>query len=205
MEFDLKRRICMARRVPDEHIVWPSVTVQAVTRQVQGWGVPLEWTAPEDALGAKRIVAPFADEIDVSRLTEPLAVVDAEATALRLEEAEELTGGRLAVLIRYPHMGHPPFESVVQFRGMERLLLDVLERADAVHAMMDFVTTALVKHHRTREERGWINTLLEPGGRYHVGDFVRVNASYLAEDFAGRPPKLADEWAQIAQDVVGGT
>jgi len=204
IEFDLKRRIWMARNVPDDHIVWPFITVQAVTEQVRDWGVPLEWHAPEEKLGAKQIVSPFADGIDMSRLTEPRAVVDMEATGRRVEEAEELVAGEVAVLPRYPHMGHSPFETVVRLRGMQRLLMDVMERPEAVHAMMEFVTAALVKHHLLREERGCVNALVDASGRYHVGDFMRVNASYLAEDFGSRPPKLSDEWAYVSAQSAAG-
>jgi len=198
IEFDLKRRIWMARNVPDDHVVWPLITVGAVAERVRDWGVPLEWTAPEDTLGAKRIVAPFADGIDLPRLTEPETIVDEKATARRVAEAEELTSGQLGVIVRYPHMGHSPFETVVRLRGMGRLLVDVIEQPDGVHALMDFVTKATLKHHQRREQRGWINTLVDPSGTYHVGDFMRVNASYLAEDFSSREPRLSDEWAYVS-------
>ena len=204
IEFDLKRRIWMARNVPDDHIVWPLVTVHAVTRRVRDWGVPLAWRAPGDTLGAKQIVAPFADGIDLSRLTAPETVVDEEATAGRVEEAEELVAGELAVLLRYPHMGHSPFETVVRLRGMQQLLMDVVEQPEAVHAVMDFVTTAVLKHHLRREARGWINALADPSGRYHAGGFMRVNAAYLAEDFHGRAPKLSDEWAYVSAQSAAG-
>jgi len=130
--------------------------------------------------------------------------VDEEATARRLAEAGELVGDTLGVLVRYPHLGHSPFETVVRLRGMERLLMDVIEQPEAVHEMMEFVTEALLRHHLERERRGWINTLAEPGGRYHVGDFMRVNASYLAEDFHRRPPRLSDEWAYVSAQSAAG-
>jgi len=204
IEFDLKRRVWMARNVPDDHIVWPAIIVSAVTRQVRDWGVPLDWTAPEDPLGAKQVVAPLARSIDLSRLTEPETVVDEAATARRVEEAEELTSGRLALIVRYSHMGHSPFETVVRMRGMERLLTDVIEQPGAVHALMDFVTTAILRHHLTREERGWINTLIDPSGTYHLGDFMRVNASYPAGGFQDRPPRLLDEWAYVSAQSSSG-
>lgn len=204
IEFDLKRRIWMARTVPDDHIVWSFITVGAVVEQVRGWGVSLAWRGSDDPLGARQIVAPFADGIDLSRLTEPETAVEEGATARRVEEAEELVEGKLAVAIRYPHMGHSPFEVLVRLRGMEQLLVDVIDRPGIVHAMMDFVTTAIVNHHQLREARGWINTLADPEGRYHAGDFMRVNASYLSEDLGSRPPGLRDEWAYVSAQSAAG-
>jgi hypothetical protein len=87
IEFELKRRLWIAHEVPDDHIVWPYITVTAVTREVQDWGVPIEWREPDDPLGAKGIVAPFADLVDVARLTQPVEEVDEAGTARRLDLA----------------------------------------------------------------------------------------------------------------------
>lgn len=204
IELDLKRRLWMAQHVPDDHVVWPFVTVGAVSHEVRGWGVPIEWRQPDDPLGAKQMVAPFADGIDVSRLTEPVVAIDEVATTRRVEQASELVGGMLAVVVRYPHPGHSPFDTVVRLRGMEALLMDVLDQPAAVHAMMAFVTDAMLRQHRDREAHGWINTLPDPGGRYHAGDFMRVIASYLAEDRAARRPLLRDEWAYVSAQTSAG-
>lgn len=204
IEFDLKRRVWMAENVPDDHIVWPLITVSAVTREVAGWGVPLEWQAAPDPLGARRIIPPFQDDFDVSRLTTPEMAVDSEATSRGVEEAQELVEGRLSVLTRYPNMGHSPFEVLVRMRGMEQIMMDVIDRPDDVHAAMDFITGAYVAHHRQREESGTVNTLVDPEGRYHLGDFMRVIASRLPDDFHERPPKLADEWAYVSAQSSAG-
>ncbi|HET7768502.1 MAG TPA: hypothetical protein VFN74_06970 [Chloroflexota bacterium] len=204
LEFDLKRRMWMAAHVPDDHIVWPFVTVSAITREERGWGVPLEWQPPDDPLGAKRIIAPFAEEVDISRLTEAVTVVDEAATALRAERAAELVGGRMPVQVRYPHMGHQPWEIVVRLRGMERLLMDVIDQPTAVHGMMALVTAAMVAHHLLREKRGWINVAPDPAGAFHAGDFMRVNASFLSPDFGTRSPRLRDEWAYVSAQSAAG-
>jgi hypothetical protein len=39
LELDLRKRIWMAEHVPDDHIVWPHVTVGAVLSRAVDWGV----------------------------------------------------------------------------------------------------------------------------------------------------------------------
>jgi len=204
IEFDLKCRIWMARNVPDDHIVWPLITVSATSREVANWGVPLEWQPSPDPLGARRIIPPFKDEFDVSLLTMPEMALDEAATEGEVDEALTLVGGRLGVVLHYPGMGHSPFEVLVRMRGMEQLMMDVIDRPKAVHAAMEFITTATVNHHRRREETGCINSLVDPEGRYHLGDFMRVIASRLDGDFHNRRPLLADEWAYVSAQSSAG-
>ena len=90
--------------------------------------------------------------------------------------------------------------------------MDVIDAPEAVHALMAFVSEAMLRQHRLREARGWINTLVDPqdapgangAGRYHAGDFMRVNAAYLASDFHHRPPQLRDEWAYVSAQTAAG-
>lgn len=209
IEFDLKRRIWMAENVPDDHVVWPAVLVPAVQARGCDWGVELAWRGTGDELGAKRIVAPFADDIELSRLRAPAAEIDDEGTSSRLSEASELVGGRLAVRPLYPTLGQSPFEYAVRMRGMERIFLDLYDTPELVHGMMDFITDAMVEDHRRREERGWVNRPLDPSGRYrmvprwrHIAAYVRVAGDTIRNGVPG--PLLRDEWAYVSAQSSSG-
>ncbi len=203
LEFDLKRRIWVAEKVGDDHIFWPFCWVSAVTEARREWGVPLEWRVPAQELGAKQIIAPFADGIDLSRLTTPEIVVNEEAARAKMARAEELLQGWLRVQILYPHLGYAPFDTAVRMRGMEKLLYDVYDQPQAVHGLMDHITAALEAHHRQREAKGWINCVAD---RHYQALFSpwRVHASYLPPDHGQRPPRLADEWAYVTDQTSTG-
>ena len=144
IEFDLRRRVWVAENVPDDHIVWPAVTVGAVASSGRDWGVELGSVSPEEELGASRYVAPFSEGVDLSKLRSPRTEIDESATGERVERAAELTGGRLTIGVHYPGMGESPFETAVRMRGMERIFLDVYDAPGPVHGMMEFITDSII-------------------------------------------------------------
>ena len=205
VEFYLKKRIWVAENVPDDHVVWPAIAVPALyTPQHHDWGVELGWRHTDDELGSEAIVAPFADEIDLSRLRRPQTDVDEPATAARLAEVADLVRGQLSVYAVYATLGESPLEQVVQMRGMEQLLYDVYDRPEMVHQMMEFVTDTIITDHRRREARGWINCPADPGGRYQMVPTFRQIATDLPDDIAGRRPRVRDERAYLSAQSAEG-
>ena len=205
IEFYLKKRIWVAENVPDDHVVWPAFPVPALyTAGHHDWGVELRWESPDDELGAEAIVAPFADEIDLSLLRRPQTNVDEPATAARINEATDLVRGQLNIYPTYATLGESPFEHVVEMRGLERLLFDLYDRPLVVHQMMQFVTDAIIADHRRREARGWINCPADPTGHYQIVPTFRQIATYLPDDFAGRRPLVRDERAYVSAQSAEG-
>jgi hypothetical protein len=203
VEFDLKKRTWAAAHIPDDHVLWPAAFIPAAAAPYD-WGVPLQWHSPEDPLGAKQIVAPFADGIDLSKLRQPLTRVDEGATKFRVEEVSELVGGRLPVHARYPRLTDAPFDTAVEMRGLQNALLDTCDAPDQLLGLMEFVTNAIIADHRHREECGWINAPADPSGKYQMIPIWRHICGYLPEGFAGRKPQVADEWAYISAQTSSG-
>lgn len=228
IERDLRRRLWAARHVPDDHIVWPSVVVPAVATSAPDWGVPLAWEGSragvDDPLEARRIVPPFADRIDLAKVRFRDVEVDAAATRLRAEEAAALTGGRLAVHVRWPDLGHSPFDLAARLCGLENLLVWSLQRPDDVAGLMAVITDGLAAHHARREREGRINC-------YRAGDWVEIamrvhcwkpqlhpveagsaaaasaataSAATTARTGPEAPPSLADEWAYVSAQTASG-
>ena len=204
IEFDLKKRLHMANHVPDDHVVWPVLSVGAVQASPPDWGVPIEWRSPDDELGAKEIVAPFAERIDLSRLRTPYLDIDEAGTSARVAQANELVGGRLPIHVRYPHIGFVPFDIAVEMRGMETLFFDVCDTPDLIAELMGRLTDAMIAHHRHRAEKGWLNCVADPSGRFQMVSTWRHIASWLPEGFAQRTPELVDEWAYISAQTSSG-
>ena len=205
IESYLKKRIWIAENVPDDHVVWAAVPVPALyTGNHHQWGIDLSWRSTGEELGSEAIIAPFADKIDLSRLRLPYTEVDEPATSARLDEVTELVGGRLQVYPTYQTLGESPFEFAVEMRGMERIFLDVYDHAELVHAMMHFITDAIVTDHRRREERGWVNCPVDPSGRYQMVPTFRQIAAYLLSDHASRNARVKDERAYVAAQSAEG-
>jgi len=202
IESDLRRRIWAAENIGDDHIVWPAVFVGAASSGGRDWGVELEWAGSGEELGARRVVAPFEDGIDLSKLRRPETAVDEEATALRLEEAAELTGGMLAVAPSYPGLGESPFETAVRMRGMERIFFDVYDAPELVHGMMEFITEATLADHLHRAERGWVNCAIDESGRYQMlARWRHLCAFAPPEEKRGA---IAAEWPYVSAQSASG-
>jgi hypothetical protein len=203
IEFDLRQRLWTIRNVPDDHVLWPSVTVGATLSRDVDWGASFGLAGDGDPEHARRYSPAFPDRIDLSRLKFADEEVDAKGTSLAREEAEELVEGRLAVVVRYPNLGFSPFDTAVAMRGMEGLMTDVIDAPEKVRELMDFITNAFEAHHLRRERRGWINVQPEKGARR--GAFGhRVHCAYLADDFDPRRPRLRDEWAYVSAQTSTG-
>ncbi len=213
IEGDLRRTLWMSDNVPDDHIVWPSIIVEAVKSRDEGWGVPLAWagTRPgvDDPLEARRIVPPLRDGIDIAgrprsfeaqlgRLAFSDVEADTGATAARVEEARELVGGRLAVHVKWPDLGHSPFDIAARLCGLEDLLMWCADCPDRVAELVAFLAESHAAHHERRAREGRLNCFRE-------GEYARVGFRvHCWRPGAPAAPGLAEEWAYVSAQTSSG-
>jgi len=199
IEDQLRKQTWMDEHIDDDAPKWRSVIVNCPVKEDSGWGVALDRVDSGFRDGAQAYVAPFADGIDLSRLRRRVIVPDVEAGERVREEAAELVDGQLAIHLRYPSLGYGSFDTVVQMRGMDRVCMDLFDRPDEIHALMDVVTDAIIVHARMREAEGWLNVFYEDDRRY-VRGLHRIRAF---RPVAG-PPTIADEWPYISAQTSAG-
>ena len=207
LELDLRKRIWMAEHVPDDHIVWPHVTVGAVVSRSVGWGVTFSMEgsahAGTDDLEARRFVPAFADSIDAAKVRFTDLQIDREATERRRAEAAALTGGILDVHVHYPDLSHAPFDTAVRMRGLEAILMDAIDAPEKVQELMEAITSGYERHHQGRESSGLLNIVASRDGRYVAVGF-RVHCAYARAGASPAHPTLADEWAYISAQTSSG-
>jgi len=204
VEFSLRQRLWAAEHIGDDQIVWPIVKVPAALSRPLDWGVPLAWKDSGQELGARSIIAPFADGIDVARVRFTDAEVDEPATRRRVEAVTEFTGGNLTVLVSYPSLGFMPFEVAIEMCGIQGLMLYCADSPREVEALMDVITSAYISHHERREREGRLNVWPIGSGRYLVPGIWRVNCSYASPALAESGPTLSDEWAYVSAQSAAG-
>lgn len=202
IERDLRKRLWIARNVPDDHIVWPAVFVWTRATKSADWGVPLEHHRPKESLGAYAYAPPLKDALDTSRIRFTDQQIDPAETARAVEKATELTGGKVAVHVSYPALGHCPFDLAVDLRGMEQIMMDAIERPEALLALMEIITAGYEQHHQTRQRLGHIDRHVSADGKYLMSGF-RVHA-WHAPMGPTRPPTLSDEWAYVSAQTSAG-
>ena len=204
IEWSLRQRIWAAEHIGDDHIVWAAVFIPAVVKRAADWGVPLEWKSTGDELGAKSIVAPFADGIDGKRIAFRDFQIDEAGTRHRVEKARALTGGRLAVHVQWPSLGHSPFEVATEMRGMQVLLMDTIDAPEKVEELMEVITTAYEAHHARREREGRLNVFSMDGGECIAANIWRAHAWRSPGIGRGAKPELSDEWAYVSAQSAAG-
>lgn len=202
IEFDLRKRLWMAKNVPDDHIVWPLIQVNAPVSKSFDWGVPLKWIGDDNPEHAKQIDPPFKEGFANEKIKFTDVLIDDKKTADLVTRAKELTDGKLTVSVQYKNMGYSPFDFAVEFRGLETLLYDVIDTPEKVHELMTLITDALLVHHKNREEKGWIKAPSMDNKYLAFG--WRVHASYLREGYDKNNLKLADEWAYVSAQTASG-
>lgn len=207
MEWNLRKRLWAAENVPDDHIVWPTVTISPTIARELDWGVRFSMAGSDekvdDPLEAKRYIPAFPDRIEPERLCFKDWLIDEKATARSVEQARELTGDRLQIAVAYPDLGFSPFDHAVGMRGLEKLMFDVVDAPNLVHRLMDIITSAFEQHHRNREQKGWLNVVPSSDGRYTQVGF-RVHCAYIPPDFEPAEPRLRHEWAYISAQTSSG-
>jgi len=204
LEWRLLKRLWAAEHIGDDRPLLPQVLVTASVTWTRGWGVNLDRESVGGATTASRPVPPFAEKVDVSRLTVPSWTMDEEATARQVERTLELTEGRLDVRIQHPTLGWNMFDIAVAMRGMDNLLMDCIAAPEDVHALMGFITNAHVAQHTERAARGWVNRVASPCGRYQVSDWAFYHCAWLDAARAAEEPVLADEWAYVSAQTSAG-
>jgi len=206
IEFDLRKRLWMVKNVPDDHIVWPMVTIRAVVSRQADWGVPVKWVGidkddnnPEHA---RKIEPPFKNGIENEKILFTNLDIANRETAKLVNHAAELLDGKLSVFVYYENLGFSPFDRAVEFRGIEKLLYDVVDAPEKVKALMGVITDSMILHHRNREEKGWINAY-SPDNKY-LAVPMRVHAAPVRKDFDQRKLRLFDEWAYVSSQTSSG-
>lgn len=201
LEFRLKRDLWAEEHIADDRPCFARVISYAAMRQTRGWGVTIAHESVGGETTAWRYQPPLAERIDVSRLTEPEYELDRAETDRRVARVQELTEGRLAVRVQYPTLEYHIFDLAVSMRGMDNILMDCAVEPEAVHELMEFLTSAYVRHHRQREREGWLNALPSPCGSYGTLDWAFYHCAEHPDPPSGT---LADEWAYTSAQTSSG-
>jgi hypothetical protein len=186
IETQLRARLWKARSIADDEPVLPTLWLHMPhpTGDDRLWGVPFR-SEQTGHLGAYKPVPSIRDAADLDRIHKPPyeALTD-QADALR-ERTLELTGGLLPVKFHTDEVHFGPFEWVVRLRGMDNLLLDVVDRPDLVHALMRKATDGVVAYHLAREAAGAVDA--EASWGFHM----------YWDEYTGPPDRLSTCWAYV--------
>ena len=141
----------------DDSIFEPWVTVNAVHR-CAGWGVDVSRHVTDEPGGSFKIDYPLKSLADVGKLRAPWHEIDEQATANRVEQVRDLLGDGLTVNVdrgpAYRMWTGDLSTDLGYLRGIENFMLDMLDEAQGLHALMRFMGEGVLRTHDQAEKTG---------------------------------------------------
>ena len=186
-------------RVVDDVIVCPIVVCGDIVEA--GFGIETDIERPEDPSGAHAYHSVIVSEEDIDRIqTESKLSVDWEETERRYERLSDLYDGTLRVEKRGPaFFWFSPMDLFSQWRGIEQMFVDLIERPEWIHAALERITSGYLNNIEQLEQLhvlspGNGNTLLGSGGYGWTNELPQP-------DFDGEHVRLGDLWARSATQI----
>ena len=203
-EWYLRSQIYHWEELEDDWVITSNLKVPAVFNMT-GWGVDEIWDNPDDKDGAARFTRTIKDEKDIEKLKYPKFIFYEEETARNLEYMQEILGDILEPYTYYGvitmFIGANPIGSFSRMRGMDQVLIDMYDRPQWLHKVMDFFSNGMVEMIKDIEKRGLLG--LNNADEYIGTGGVGYTHDLPQKDFTGTV-RLKDLWGLgEAQDMTG--
>ena len=190
-EFELRIKEFYGARMRDDRVIDARFTLRPVAEET-GWGLQ----TPIIGKGEGKAFTwdpPLKDLNDLSGLRVPGATVDREATARLKAFAEELFEGVLAVDVKgvwWWSLGMT--QRLVFLRGLERMMLDMLENPEGFHRLMAFMRDAQLARLDQLEADGLL--CLNNGNDYVGSGGFGFTDELPAPGYNPEKPRTRDVW-----------
>lgn len=200
VETELRRTLYAWRHFRVDMVVEPLLRVPKVIVS-SGFGVAIdEVTVATDALNdvvAHGYTDQLATEGDVRRLVPPVVMLDRPGTSRREERAHEVLDGILGVCMEGWVPEFNPWDDIVQWRGAEVALLDMIDRPEHVHEILGRLTDANLAMLDQYEEEG---LLCYDPPRVHCTGAWTDELPAPASDPAR--PRAKDNWTNGSSQIL---
>jgi hypothetical protein len=191
-ERDLRLRLYHAEVLKDDNVVDDKLYSPIVVRD-SGWGLGMSTTRPEQATGAAHYEAVIRTEADAAKIQKPRVRVDTAETERLYQQACELAGGVMPVAKRGAyHMGFAIIDLLAQWRCLDQIYLDMVDRPEWLHGVLDFMTTAMLERLDALECQGGLS--LNNGPEYCGSGGVGFSSELPQPDFDGQHVRAMDLW-----------
>jgi len=188
-------------RVVDDTIACPIVVEGFGGKWVTNFGVSKKSHRPDDPSGARAFEAVIVEEKDIEKIqTEPQWSPDWEQTELNYQRLCDIYDGILRVEKRgTDFFWFAPMDTFIEWRGIEQAFIDLIERPQWIHAVLERMVTGYINGLERCEKLH----LLSPGnGNVRLGSGGYGWTDELPQsDFDGRHVRLKDLWARAATQI----
>lgn len=203
LEGDFRRRIYYWEKMRDDNVIEP-VIASGLAVESTGWGLEAQRTHPAESTGADHFESVIDTEEDLEKIQLPQVTVDWEESRRRFEELDELFGDILTVEMRgRTGVRCAPMDLFAQWRGLDRIFMDLVDNPDLVHKGMSRIMDGTVGEIEQFEEQ---NALSLNNRNHYCGSGGNGYTNELPQgDFDGEHVRPCDMWgfatAQIFSEV----
>jgi hypothetical protein len=189
-ELTLRKEIFWGAEMGDDRVVEPCFSLPHVYAE-SDWGMHEVRVGGEQG-GAYRWEAPLQDYAAFDRLHYPRITLDTAATQKRLDLAREILGDLLEVRLRTAWWWSLGMTwTLVNLRGLERMMYDMVDAPDDLHRMMGFLRDGYLARLQSLEQHGLLS--LNNDGTYVGSGGFGWTHELPQPDFTGRVRPI-DMW-----------
>ncbi|NLG51203.1 MAG: hypothetical protein GX552_13935 [Chloroflexi bacterium] len=201
IEWELRRRIYHHEHIHDDTPIESSWVVQKAITQT-GWGLEARHKPSTEQLGAWAFDPVIKEPADLQKLQFPQVHHDPEATAQRLEQAQDLFGDILDVQLK--GISHISFHLMSQYtglRGLEQVMWDMYDQPAMLHEAMSILEEG---NRRLVQQYVDLNLLsLNNDSTYHSSGGVGYTTELPRPDYDPQRIRPCDMWASAeAQEMA---
>lgn len=203
-EIALRRKIYCWENFPDDRVVDDVIECPIIIRgdsQSMGFGIQGDVERPKERFGAWAIKPVIVKEEDIDKIdAQPKVWVDWEQTERNYQRLCDLYDGTLRVEKRgRSFFWFSPIDRFIRWRGIEQMFVDLVERPEWIHEVLERMTNALLSSIEQIEELGALsrsdgNTMLGSGGYGWTDELPQ-------SDFDGTHVRIKDLWARAATQI----
>jgi len=141
----------------DDSIFEPWITLQAV-RTCNGWGLAGTRNFSDEHKGAFKVDYPIKNYSDIDKLVVPVHAIDEQKTAENAERLSDAIGDIIPVNIdrgpAYRMWTADLSTDLGYLRGIENIMMDMLDNPDWLHRLLKFMSDGVLKTHEEAEAAG---------------------------------------------------
>jgi hypothetical protein len=198
-EEELHRWIHHCQHVPDDWVFGREYFVSMVIHN-SGWGLTADEVATDNQLGAVRYEPVLKDEADIERIALPRIDVDHDESACRAQSLRDAFGDILDIRLRgYFVPWFAPVDVLAQWRGLQNLMFDLMDRPAWVHECLKRITAGYLSMLDQLYTQRGLGTnhdshFVGSGGQGYVDELPRP-------DFDPSHIRTLDMWGQATAQI----
>jgi hypothetical protein len=204
------RRHLFWASLKDDSIFEPWVTVNATVR-CQGWGPSIAYQRSGESRGAFKIDYAIKELADLDKLRVPWHEIDETATAGHVQRLSDAIGDILVINVdRSPayRMWTADLSTELGYlRGIEHLMLDMMDNPEWLHRLVKFMADGVLKTHEEAERAGdwglcahqnqampYAEELQDPAANVNGVKRRQLWAYMAAQEFTSVSPAMHEEF-----------